>query len=202
MHSPARVSDTVSSAGNAGLPGDEGVWFFIVADMFAFGVFFLLFTVGRAAAPDLYEASRQHLDLRFGLANTLVLLTSGACMARAVHEAAEQHWEAARRWIAFTAATGALFGVSKAFEWHAKITNGIRLTTNEFFTYYFVFTGIHFLHFVIGIAVLAVLFRVAGSADAEPARRTRWIEAGGAYWHMVDLLWIVLFAMLYLMRAA
>lgn len=182
------------------LPGDSGVWVFIFADMCAFAVFFLLFAVGRVAQPELYETSRQQLDLLFGLANTAILLTSGAFMALSTRQARRADWIGARRSLILTLTVGSLFAVSKVVEWGAKVAHGITLTTNEFFTYYFVFTGIHFLHFAIGIAVLLVLIaRSKGGADT--AGQLRWIEAGGAYWHMVDLLWIVLFAMLYLMRA-
>lgn len=191
----------VATAEHDSLPGDPGVWFFILADMCAFAVFFLVFMAGRAAAPALYETSRQALDLRFGLANTLILLTSGAFMAQAGREAQRGEWLRARRFMVATLLSGLPFAASKALEWKAKLEHGIGLTTNEFFTYYFVFTGIHFLHFAIGVVVLVVLIAMAGKADAPAGQRLRWIEAGGAYWHMVDLLWIVLFAMLYLLRA-
>ncbi|WP_421838766.1 cytochrome c oxidase subunit 3 [Novosphingobium sp.] len=182
------------------LPGDSGVWFFILADMCAFAVFFLVFSAGRAANPALYEASRQMLDLRFGLANTLILLTSGAFMAAAARAAQHANWRGTQRMLIATLLSGLPFGISKALEWRAKLALGVDLTTNEFFTYYFVFTGVHFLHFVIGIGVLVVLLRTAGDTTRPAATRLRWIEAGGAYWHMVDILWIVLFAMLYLLR--
>ena len=189
---------------SAAIPGDSGVWVFIFADMCAFAVFFMLFAVGRIAQPELYEASRQQLDLGMGLANTLILLTSGAFMAQAARQARSGNWIAARRSLILTLVVGSLFGATKVIEWSAKAAHGITLTTNEFFTYYFVFTGIHFLHFVVGIGVLLVLIARsrggAGHTDGQ-AGQLRWIEAGGAYWHMVDLLWIVLFAMLYLMRA-
>lgn len=196
------MTQKAANAPEPALPGDSGVWFFIIADMCAFAVFFLVFMAGRAAAPALYEAARTQLDLRFGLANTLILLTSGAFMAQATREAQRGRWAAARRFMVLTLVTGLPFGVSKAMEWQAKLAHGIGLTTNEFFTYYFVFTGIHFLHFAIGVAVLLVLIGMAGTDHKPPETRLRWIEAGGAYWHMVDLLWIVLFAMLYLLRAA
>ncbi|WP_068075731.1 cytochrome c oxidase subunit 3 [Novosphingobium lentum] len=192
------------------MPGDSGVWVFIFADMCAFAVFFALFAAGRIAQPALYEASRRQLDLALGLTNTLVLLTSGAFMAQAARSARAGNARATLRCLAATLGVGSLFGVSKTIEWSAKLNHGIGLTTNEFFTYYFVFTGIHFLHFVIGLGVLAVLIarvradeRAGDTLAAGRGRDTlRWIEAGGAYWHMVDLLWIVLFAMLYLMRGA
>lgn len=183
-------------------PGDSGVWFFVVADMCGFAVFFLVFLVGRMADPALFEASRLQLDLRFGLANTLILLTSGAFMARAARQAGAGAWLASRRSMILALVTGLPFAASKALEWKAKLDHGIGLTTNEFFTYYFVFTGVHFAHFAIGVAVLLVLIGKAADERLDGAVRRRWIEAGGTYWHMVDLLWIVLFVMLYLMRQA
>lgn len=184
------------------LPGDAGVWVFIFADMCAFALFFLLFSLGRAGHPQLYEASRRLLDLRLGLANTLILLTSGAFMARATRLARHDDLARARRALVLALAIGSLFGISKAAEWGSKISHGIGLTSNEFFTYYFVFTGIHLLHFIIGVVVLVILIARSGRRDLAMADQLRWLEAGGAYWHMVDILWIVLFAMLYLLRAA
>lgn len=180
-------------------PGDSGVWFFILADMAAFALFFLLFTVGRISQPGLYETSRQQLDLGLGLANTLILLTSGAFMARAVRQAQAGAWTPARNSLILTLLTGSLFAVSKVFEWKTKLDHGIGLTTNEFFTYYFAFTGIHFLHFLVGIVVLLVLIARCRE-DIPHADKLRWLESGGAYWHMVDLLWIGLFALIYLVR--
>lgn len=188
-------------ARNTDLPGDQGVWFFIVADMCGFALFFLLFSFGRMEQPALYEASRAQLDLHLGLANTLILLTSGAFMARATRQARTGDWEGARASLILTLGVGSIFSLTKAVEWGAKIAHGVGIATNEFFSYYYVFTGIHFLHFVIGIGVLFVLIGRC-RRDLPQADRLRWIEAGGAYWHMVDLLWIVLFAMLYLQSAA
>lgn len=196
---PPHHRDGEIGSADAQLPGDAGVWFFIVADMCAFALFFLIFSLGRHAQPALYEAGRGQLDLALGLANTLILLTSGAFMALATRQARLGQWGAARRSLSATLVIGSAFAVTKVIEWGNKLHHGIGLTTNEFYTYYFVFTGIHFLHFLIGVVVLVVLIGRCGSAQAQDDK-LRWIEAGGAYWHMVDLLWIVLFAMLYLQR--
>jgi nitric oxide reductase NorE protein len=118
----------------ASLPGDSGVWFFIVADMCGFAVFFLVFAAGRMADPALYETSRRMLDLRFGLANTLILLTSGAFMAAAARAAQRGLWQRSRQMLLATLITGLPFGLSKALEWQAKLAHGLTLTTNEFFT--------------------------------------------------------------------
>lgn len=196
-----RGAATAGGAAAADPPGDSGVWVFIFADMCAFAVFFLIFAAGRVEQPALYETSRQALDLRLGLANTLILLTSGAFMARAVRQARALDWSGARTSLWLTAGVGSLFAVSKGIEWGNKISHGVGLFTNEVWTYYFVFTGVHLLHFVIGVVVLLVLIGRCDKPLPQP-EKLRWIESGGAYWHMVDLLWIILFAMLYLMRAA
>jgi nitric oxide reductase NorE protein len=190
-----------SAAQASALPGDSGVWLFIFADMCAFAVFFLLFTVGRAASPEVYEASRSELDPRFGLANTLMLLTSSWLVARAVNAARAANRRSVLLRLGAAIAAGAGFGVSKVSEWVSEIARGNTLLTNEFFSYYFAFTGIHFLHVIVGIAVLAVCAAKA-RGDALDASFRVWIESAGCYWHMVDLLWIVLFPMLYLQRLA
>lgn len=183
------------------LPGDSGVWAFIIADMGAFAMFFLVFTAGRMAAPELYEQSRQHLDVNLGLLNTLILLTSSLFMVCAVDAARGGDRAATVRNLLLTIVIGLGFAATKVIEYKAKGASGIGLTTNEFYTYYFAFTGIHFLHFLIGIgALMMMLFKA--QKDALDATFQVWIESVGCYWHMVDLLWIMLFPMLYLLRGA
>lgn len=181
------------------LPGDPGVWVFIAADVFAFGLFFVLFTVGRVSNPELYEKSRQALDPVFGLLNTLILLTSSWCMVLAVEAAKKGMRAIVIRNLALALLVGSCFAASKIFEYTTKIQAGITMLTNEFFMYYFVFTGIHFLHFFIGMGVLAVCL---AKTRSQPMDRQYlvFIESSGCYWHMVDLLWIVLFPLLYLLR--
>jgi nitric oxide reductase NorE protein len=191
--------ETHHSGQSARLPGDSGVWTFIIADMGAFALFFLIFTVGRVASPVLFEQSRQHLDVNLGLLNTLILLTSSLFMVRAVEAARAGVRGAVARNLSLTILIGSGFAVTKLIEYAAKVDAGIGLTTNEFFTYYFVFTGIHFLHFVIGIGALTMML-VKAQRDTLDSRFIVWIESVGCYWHMVDLLWIMLFPMIYLLR--
>ncbi|WP_404476963.1 cytochrome c oxidase subunit 3 [Novosphingobium sp. BL-52-GroH] len=178
------------------LPGDEGVFFFITADMAMFAVFFLLFMVGQAQDPEGYRASRAALDPMLGLGNTLILVFSGWWMVRAVEAGRAEDWVLARSRVLAAMLFGSAFAITKAYEYYAKISKGITLTTSEFFGYYFAFTGIHFLHFALGIGVLAI---TAGKLARPEGAKTRiWLESAAAYWHMVDLLWMVLFPMLYL----
>jgi nitric oxide reductase NorE protein len=194
-------AEMLSAGRPARLPGDSGVWVFIIADMGAFALFFLIFTIGRVSAPALFEQSRQHLDINLGLLNTLILLTSSLFMVRAVEAARTGVRAAVIRNLALTMLIGSGFAVTKIIEYAAKAHAGIGLTTNEFFTYYFVFTGIHFLHFLIGIGALTMML-VKARRDGLDAKFQTWIESVGCYWHMVDLLWIMLFPMIYLQRAA
>ena len=91
------------------------------------------------------------------------------------------------------------FGVVKVLEYGEKIRIGITLTTNDFYMYYYMFTGIHFLHALIGSGVLAYLARISWAGDCD-AKTLRNLESGGSFWHLVDLLWIVLFALFYLVK--
>ena len=181
------------------LAGDPGVWLFIAADVVAFGLFFLLFTWGRLHAPEVYESSRQALDVRLGLANTLILVTSGWFMALAVEAAREGARTRTIRCLALAMLVGSAFAVTKVVEYTGKIQAGISMLTNEFFMYYFVFTGIHFIHFLAGMVVLAVCLHKARTQALDEGCQ-RWITSSACYWHMVDLLWIVLFPLLYLQR--
>jgi nitric oxide reductase NorE protein len=181
------------------LAGDAGVWVFIAADVAAFGLFFMLFTWGRAHHTALYEQSRQALDANIGLLNTLILLTSGWFMVLAVEAAREGSRPRTLHYLSLAMGVGSAFAVTKVFEYTSKIQAGITMLSNEFFTYYFVFTGIHFLHYLIGMVVLVVVLNKARTQPLDGGFKV-WIESGACYWHMVDLLWIVLFPLLYLQR--
>ena len=178
------------------LPGDSGVWFFIVADMAMFAVFFLLFMAGQAQDPETYRQGRATLNPAIGLFNSLILIFSGWWVVRAVEAARIDDWAKARSRLAIALTVGSAFAFSKIYEYSQKIGAGISLTTSEFYGYYFVFTGIHFLHFIIGVGALLVVIKKLANPKGQGNRI--WLESVGAYWHMVDLLWILLFPMLYL----
>ena len=144
----------------------------------------------------LFTQSQAELNRSLGLLNTLLLLTSSWCVAQAV-AAARAGNAAARRYLFGAIALGIGFVVVKAIEYNEKIAAGFTLNSNDFFIYYYMFTGIHLLHVVVGLGVLlwtTTRFdkagKVLGSASV--------VEGSGAFWHLVDLLWIILFALLYL----
>lgn len=170
------------------------MWFFVVADLGGSAFLFCLFVTALAAEPVLFEASRRQLHVGFGLADTLILLTSGALMTGAVAAARNGRWAQTARRIRIATIVGGGFVTCKAAEWTTELRAGASLTTEPFFASYIALTGIHLFHTLIGMVVLVAVRRAARS-DRDAATRLRWVEAGGSYRHMVDLLWVVLFAM-------
>ena len=181
------------------VPGEAGVWVLIMGDLFAFSAFFAVFLLHRAQNVALFSVSQATLERGFGLLNTALLLTSSLFVARGVLAARAGARAPAARLLTLALACGGGFVVSKAFEWGAKIASGITLNTNEFYSFYYMFTGIHLLHVLVGMGVLTYL--LARSRRSDPgASYVAVMEGGGAFWHMVDLIWVVLFALFYLLR--
>jgi nitric oxide reductase NorE protein len=181
------------------LPGVEGVWVFVLADMTVFAVLFGSFMVSRHQNPALFEASRHALNPSFGGVNTLILLTSSWFAALALSAVRKSRFALAQRFIGGAILCGLAFMVSKGIEYTEKLHAGISMLTNDFFMYYFTLTGIHLFHVVAGNVVLVVLWFMARARAFDPARPVV-LECGAIYWHMVDLLWIILFPLLYLVR--
>jgi nitric oxide reductase NorE protein len=167
--------------------------------MMVFSLFFMTFMYYRSQNVPLYTASQTALSQFFGVLNTFYMLTSSWFVVMAV-SAARRDWRKAAS-ICFMLAflCGAGFAVNKFFEYGEKIRHGITLNSNEFFMYYYVFTGIHFMHVIIGMGVLTFAARYAWRAPATPGKISN-LESCASFWHVVDLLWIVLFAILYLIK--
>ena len=181
------------------LPGVEGVWVFVIADMTVFAVMFGFFMLGRHHNPALFEASRHALNPNFGGVNTLILLTSSWFAALALDAVRRSRFALAQQFIGAARLCGLAFMVFKAIEYTEKLNDGISLLTNDFFMYYFTLTGIHLFHVIAGSIVLLVLWFKARSRSFDPQRPVV-LECGAIYWHMVDLIWIILFPLLYLVR--
>jgi nitric oxide reductase NorE protein len=130
--------------------------------------------------------------------NPLLLLTASWFVAIAVERCRTGLGATASRYFSLGILCGVGFVANKSLEWGSKITQGINPATNEFFMYFFVFTGIHLLHVLVGIGVLCLLRSVSRSPGLNE-RRIRTLESGATFWHLVDLLWVVLFALLYLL---
>ena len=167
--------------------------------MAIFGALFVSFVTDRLKQVDLYNASQQALDFNFGGIYTLLLLTSSWFVVIAVHAAKADRLRQVPIMLALGAVCGAAFASMKVVEYAAKIRAGITMKTNDFFMYYFTMTGIHLLHVIAGTVLLLIMYRKARAGGYHGANFAG-LEMGASYWHMVDLLWIVLFPLLYLMR--
>ncbi len=175
----------------AELPGDFMMWVLILSELLVFGAALLAFLAVRASDPAMFAQGQSHLNATAGALNTAVLVTSGMLAARAVILRREGKRQKARLSLAGAAALGGVFLVVKWVEYSAEFAQGIGIETSPFFTFYFLITGFHALHVVAGIVILGLVARW----DA-----LRNIETGAAFWHMVDLVWVLLFPIIYLLK--
>lgn len=181
------------------LPGAPGIWIFILLDMLFFSVLFLAYVAERTNQPGLFATSQEQLNITLGLFNMLVLLTSSWFVALAVHAARRDRREQTLWLLVAAFLCGLIFALVKIAEYFQKFKVGVSMLTNDFFMFYFTLTFIHFLHVIAGMVVLTVMALNARNG-AYSARKCTGIETGGTYWHMVDLLWIMLFPLLYMAR--
>ena len=175
-----------------------GIHFFILADLLVFAALFIGFMVERSEEVALFNESARQLNSWVGITNTLILVTSGVCVVFAVNVAREGRATVVRRWVLSAFIVGLGFGISKVLEYGDKISQGITMHSNDFFMFYYALTGAHFLHFLGGMVALAIIWHLAGQKPVDgPFFNT--IESVGLYWHMVDLLWLFIFPLLYLL---
>ncbi|AXQ28544.1 cytochrome c oxidase subunit 3 family protein [Solimonas sp. K1W22B-7] len=185
-----------SEAGKS-IPGELDIWLFVGFEVLVFSSYFIVYMLYRSWNPEIFLQSQQQLSQNFGVVNTVILLVSSWLIARAVQSTRENQYAAAQRQVFMTLSCGLLFVGSKLLEWSMKIREGFEFSTNPFFTFYYFLTGIHILHVLMGFIFLGVVAYQIHS----PLRRSRTvIEAGAIYWHMVDFLWVIIFALLYVMR--
>jgi nitric oxide reductase NorE protein len=178
------------------LPGDAGIWVFALGDMVIFAAYFVIFMVYRGHQQAAFLAGERHLSLASGAVNTL-LLAGSRFVALAVAAARAGQARRARRLIGAGGLCGAAFLLVKAHEWYSLTGAGLTVQHGNFYMFYYAFTGVHLLHVLAGLVALGVM----RAELRRPAGPRAWlIEAGAIYWHLVDLLWIILFALLYLVR--
>ena len=190
--SPRSELSTVEDWGPlAGLPGNPLMWVLIASELLVFGAIFVGFASVRLTEVDLFASSQDSLNRLAGGINTMILITSGFCAAVAVHYQRQNNTLMVRLWLTGSALLGILFLGIKGIEYNEKIAAGISTETNNFFMFYYLATGFHALHVVFGIVILAI---VGWKNTLEN------VVTGTAFWHMVDLIWVLLFPLMYLMR--
>jgi cytochrome c oxidase subunit III len=213
-----------AAAGHAGSPGLQhhfdtmeqqreassfGMWVFLVTEILFFGGLFLAYTVYRHQYPRAFAEASRHLDITLGTFNTAVLIVSSLTMALAVWSAAVGRRKAIVVFLLLTMALGGVFLGVKAVEYthkfHDHLVPGPSFhfpgpyagPAEIFFSLYFTMTGLHAAHMIIGIGILTVLLLQARKGRYTPEYHTP-VEVSGLYWHFVDIVWIFLFPLLYL----
>ncbi len=172
------------------LPGELMIWVLIVSELLVFGAGLLAFLGMRATDPAGFAEAQDSLNRLAGAVNTMVLVTSG-WMAAMAARSADTNPGRTRAWLAGALALGAVFMGIKWVEYASHARHGIGIESGDFYTFYYLLTGFHAAHVLAGMVVFALLI-------ARPARAL--VEAGAAFWHMVDLVWILLFPIIYLVR--
>ena len=175
-------------------PGGILLWILITLELITFGVALIVMVINSKDDPQLFHESRLHLNATFGAMNTIFLLTSGFFMATAVHQYHQKNFKKANFFLNITMLGGLLFLILKSVEYYMKIESGNTMGSNSFFTYYWLLTGFHVIHVIVGLMILLFLKRGLKRSETE----TEDIEASAAFWHMCDLIWLILFPTLYL----
>lgn len=184
-----------------------GMWLFIFTEILLFGGLFLVYTVYRSRNLEAFHLAHQELDVFIGTVNTIILLVSSATVAASITAIQRGNKKLTIALLVITLLLAFAFLVNKYFEWGAKFHHDIypgsehlRLLSagdNLFFTLYFAMTGLHALHIIAGMVILSVVTVrvITGRIHAE---KFVFLENGGLYWHLVDLIWIFLFPLFYL----
>ena len=173
------------------LPGEPMMWVLIVSELLVFGAGLVAFMAMRLTDPAGFAEAQSHLHRAAAALNTVVLVTSGLLAALAVRAAAAGHVRRKLGLLGGAMALGLVFVVIKGMEYADNAAQGIGWDTHMFFTFYYLLTGFHAAHVLAGIVLLGLVAAL---------RDPRASETGAAFWHMVDLVWVLLFPILYLIR--
>jgi len=184
-----------------------GMWLFILSELLLFGGMFILYSAYRYKNPvDFHHASRE-LEVLLGTFNTIILLTSSLSMAASISALQRGQRQLSMVLLVVTMALGLLFLVDKGFEWGTKIEQGIYPNSPTllarakgeilFYGLYYVMTGLHGLHVLVGVCVLFGMLMLIAK-DRINQTRFASLENAGLYWHLVDIIWIFLYPLFYL----
>jgi cytochrome c oxidase subunit III len=186
-----------------------GMWLFLFTELILFGGMFLVYAVYRFMHPGEFQLAAQELDTFVGTVNTIILLTSSLTVAMAIAAVRQDRKGLAMMLVAITIVLALAFLVNKYFEWGHKFALGLYPRSPElmsrpqgeilYFGLYYAMTGLHALHVIIGMVVLAVSF-VGISRGSISSNAYVRLEVGGLYWHLVDIIWIFLFPLFYLLH--
>lgn len=184
-------------------PGDFGIWLVIYIELFTFGGLFIGYAFSRRQDIELFNSSQKLLEQGFGFVNTILLITSSYFVINAVRSIKDEFHvkkhKKATNYLFLAAFLGSIFLVLKLIEFYHKYEQGITISTNSFFMFYYMLTVFHFLHVVLGVIILFILAQKT-KQQTYTSIDCMGLESGASYWHMVDLVWIILFPLIYILR--
>lgn len=186
-----------------------GMWTFLATEILFFGGMFMAYITYRHLYHDAFAEASRHTIVLYGTINTAILLTSSLTMAFAVHAAQENKTKSVVRFLLLTVFLGCFFLVVKGFEYHDDITEhlwpgphfnkSLPPQAEIFWFLYWAMTGLHAIHVTVGIVLLSIIARMAALRKFSAFYHTP-VEISGLYWHFVDIVWIFLYPLLYLIH--
>ncbi len=187
-------------------PGDFAIWVIIYVEFITFALLFLGYAFSRRLDVELFNASQLAVNQTSGFINTFILITSSYFVVKAVQSIRNMTQESqkesniqASKWLLLAILCGIAFLGIKITEFSHIFGMGIHLSTNKYFMFYIMLTVFHFLHVLLGSGILFLIYKKTKIYGYLP-NDSKGIETGASYWHMVDLLWIVLFPLVYIIR--
>ena len=178
------------------MPGDLAIWFFIYAELAVFGIAFAVYAVIKSLNPEIFAAGQENLDKLSALINTLALITSSYFVVKAVDSIKQERITHCGHWLLASLLAASVYIVFKTIEYHHLFSSGYHLSSNTFYTYYFLLTMFHYAHVLLGMVILTTIY-IQNRKHAYTKQEHSMVEVGASYWHMVDLVWIVLFPLVY-----
>ncbi len=177
------------------LPGDLAMWFFILAELTVFAIFFIGFAIAEQLNGEMFAVSKAKLHPIAGLINTIALITSSLFVALSVRAIHLGEIKKSLNLLVISQLIACVYLVVKIWEYQFLFSLGIDIETNTFFTLYFLITFFHFMHVLLGMVILFLIARNAKKGAYK--EDISGFESGASYWHMVDMLWIILFPLIY-----
>jgi nitric oxide reductase NorE protein len=178
------------------LPGDLAMWFFILAELTVFAIFFIGFAVAEQLNSEMFVSSKAKLHPIAGLINTIALITSSLFVALSVRYLQLGKVKNSLNLLIISQLVACVYLVVKVWEYQFLFSLGIDIETNTFFTLYFLITFFHFMHVLLGMVILILVGINAKKGNYK--EDISGFESGASYWHMVDMLWIILFPLIYI----
>jgi len=177
-------------------PGGILIWIIIFLELITFGAALIAMVFYGKQEAEIFHESRLLLNVTYGTINTVFLLTSGFFMAVTVHELKANHSKKAQKYLLLTMLFGVFFLILKVFEYTAKLDAGLDMSFNTFFTFYWLLTLFHVIHVIVGLVILGSVY--FGIKKGKESTKIEDVEASAAFWHMCDLIWLLLFPVIYL----